>query len=123
MLNQEGIMSLQDVALPIDVPWKLIATSNDMLATHKNVFPNAMWKSSLAVFAYDPDLSDLPETFTDRELSFLKVVCSITSYSPCVKCPPPPANRGEFNEGYQQWQLTCKAIKELEKNTYLAPGR
>src|SRR5262249_37320941 len=87
-------MSLQDLSLPIDIPWKLIATSADMLANSSLVFPNAMWRSSVAVFAYDPDLSDLPEEYSDRELSFLKVVTSITSYSPPIVDPRMLANTG-----------------------------
>lgn len=82
-LYRESVeMSLQDLSLPVDVPWTLIATSRDMLATHSRPMPNAVWRSSVAVFAYDPDLSDLPEVFADRELTFLKVVCSITGFTP-----------------------------------------
>ena len=38
----------------LDIPWGLIATSDDMLATEANRFPKATWKSSVAVFAYAP---------------------------------------------------------------------
>ncbi len=93
-----------------------------MLARHGNIFPNAMWKSSLAVFAYDPDLSDLPEIFADRELTFLKVVCSITSYVPCIKLPPPPQERGEMDVNYNQWLQEVDALKKLEQRTYPCYG-
>jgi hypothetical protein len=122
MLNWEVIMSLQDISLPIDVPWNLIATSNDMLARHGNQFPNAMWKSSLAVFAFNPDLADLPETFVDRELTFLKVVCSITSYSPCVKLPPRPHDPGELNVNLNAWQKQVDELKKLEGTTFPCSG-
>jgi hypothetical protein len=85
-------MALQDLSLPIDIPWRLIATSNDMLASAANPFPFGMWRPSLAIFAYDPDLSDFPDTFSDRELSFLKVVASITSYAP-------PLEKGKTSAG------------------------
>ncbi len=44
-------MSVQDLSLPIDVPWKLLAKSRRMLACATNPFPNARWRSSVAVFA------------------------------------------------------------------------
>ena len=116
-------MSLQDLPLPVDVPWRLIATSNDMLATHANPFPHAMWKSSQAVLAYDPDLTDLPDEFPDRELTFLKVVCSITSYTPpCEPCPPPPqppadvrVDQGQdsgatYDQEFEAWKRADEAV-------------
>src|SRR5260370_19175846 len=122
-------MSLQDLSLPIDIPWKLVATSNDMLATHANRFPNAMWKSSLAIFAYDPDLSDLPDAFSDRELTFLKVVASITSYAPTcadLPAPPDPTTYGEeyaaYTADYAAWQQTVAALKRVEHETYPCSG-
>src|ERR1700739_2595111 len=94
-------MSLQDLSLPIDIPWKLIATRRDMLASATNPFPNARWRSSVAIFAYDPDLSDLPEVFSDRELTFLKVVVSVTSYTPPQ---PDPKQYGENYAGLEAAQ-------------------
>src|SRR5574337_539755 len=91
-------MSLQDLSLPVDVPWKLIATSRDMLASHARPMPNAVWRSSVAVFAYDPDLSDLPEVFTDRELTFLKVVCSITGFTPGHLHEPRKPDGGRYHK-------------------------
>jgi hypothetical protein len=94
-------MSFQDPSFAIDIAWRLIAASSDMLANHANRFPHAMWKPSLAVFAFDPDLPDLPEAFADRELTFLKVGCSITSYTPpCAPYPPPPAQPTVSGEDY-----------------------
>jgi hypothetical protein len=122
-------MSLQDLSLAVDVPWKLIATSNDMLAHRYNVFPNVMWKSSLAVFAYDPDLSDLPDVFKDRALTFLKVVCSITSYAPgCQDLPPYPdiskypENFPAYEAAVADWKQKVAALKELEQTTYPCSG-
>jgi len=100
-------MGLQDISLPVDVPWTLLATSNDMLANHTKRFPHAMWKSSVAVFKYDPDPAALPdaEEYKDRALTFLKVVCSITSYTPpCEECPPPPPFYTVGEDFGAQWQ-------------------
>jgi hypothetical protein len=88
-------MAIMDISLPYDISWELIATSDDMIANHQKRFPHAMWKSSLAVFAYNPDpTTDLPDALlnSNRQITFLKVVCSVTSYvPPCEECPPPPA--------------------------------
>src|SRR5712691_10055926 len=115
-------MSLQDLALPIDVPWKLVATSNDMLAKKGNHFPHAMWRSSLAIFAYDPDLSDLPEVFPDRAITFLKVVCSITSYTPPCKPYPKPPERGQSRDAYETalaaYLKQLATLQEIEDATY-----
>jgi hypothetical protein len=120
-------MSLQDLALPVDPPFNLIATSNDMLAHRNNIFPNSMWKSSLAVFAYDPDLSDLPEVFPDRALTFLKVVCSITSFAPgCQDLPPPPVLVDELYQQYEDdlkaWKEKVAEQKKFEKMTFPCSG-
>src|SRR3989442_568309 len=55
-------MTLPDISLPVDVPWTLLATSNDMLASHTDHIPHAMPRSSLAGFKYDPDTARLPDT-------------------------------------------------------------
>jgi hypothetical protein len=132
-------MGLQDLSLPVDVPWKLIATSTDMLAEPNKQFPNATWKSSMAVFAYDPDLTELPDVFPDRELTFIKVVCSITSYTPsCGDLPPPPTppdikDYGEdyaayeaalqaFYIAYAAWQQQIANIEKICGNTYPCYG-
>ncbi len=44
-------MSVQNLSLPIEVPWKLIAKRRRMLACATNPFPNARWGSSISVFA------------------------------------------------------------------------
>jgi len=120
-------MSLQDLSLPVDVPWKLVATSNDMLAHRNNVFPNAMWRSSLAIFAYDPDLTDLPEVYSGRALTFLKVVCSITSYAPGSQpVPPPPVVQGENYQLYEDelkaWRQKVALQKEFGQMTLPCSG-
>jgi len=116
-------MSLQDFVFPADIPWGLIATSRkDMLADRNTAFPNAMWKSSLAVFAYDPDLTDLPEVFTDRALTFLKVVCSVTSYTPAsTPLPPPPdpkdfgGNQQAYKDALAAWKKAVAQIQQTEQ--------
>jgi hypothetical protein len=107
-------MSLQDLSLPVDVPWRLIATSPDMLATKKSPFPHAMWRSSIAVFAYQPDLSDLADEFPDRQLTFLKVACSITSYTPpCVPFPTAViADKRKLIDELTKWETALAQLRD-----------
>jgi hypothetical protein len=69
--------------LPVNVPWKLIAASPDMMdATFGNKrFPFA-WRSSLAIHAYEPKAEDLPDGLCDERITYLKVTCTITGYQP-----------------------------------------
>lgn len=125
-------MSLQDISLPVDIPWKLVATSYDMIANHQKRFPHAMWKSSMAIFSYDPDpTTDLPEELAlqHRALTYLKVVCSITSYvPPCEDCPPPPTpvttieDYGEDQANHAAWEAQCKLVSEAEHKPYACSG-
>ena len=76
-------MPAQLMNLPIDIPWKLIAASSDMLDTNfcNKQFPFA-WRSSMAISAYEPKPEDLPEELCDERLTYFKVTCSITGYQP-----------------------------------------
>jgi hypothetical protein len=70
-------MAYQDLALPVDIPWKRLAASSDMMDTQigDRRFP-PKWRSSISIFYHEP--TDLPETYCDRKVTYLKVVCSIT---------------------------------------------
>ncbi len=111
-------MALVDMSYPSSMVWTLLSTSDDMLATHADQFPHAMWRSSLAVFAFDPDPADYPEDaeeFKNRQLTFLKVVASITSYTPpCDGCPPQP-KRKIFLEDYGDYQAEDDAWKKADE--------
>jgi hypothetical protein len=77
-------MALNLLSLPSDIPWKRLAISDDMYAVSPDLLP-AKWRSSVAVYSYDPtpdpaELDDRGETTT-----FLKVVVTITGYAPGVR--------------------------------------
>ena len=67
------------MSFPVDVPWKRLCVSGDMIDTrvcdHK--FPNR-WKSSITVFSYQP--SEEYQTIERMTVSFLKVTCTITGF-------------------------------------------
>ncbi len=71
------------LSLPVDVPWKLISASPDMMdVTYcDKTFPFE-WRSSMAIFAYEPPLDQLPEGLCDTRVTMLKITTSITGYEP-----------------------------------------
>lgn len=69
---------------PTAVPWRLIDASTDMMNSVfcNDTTPNP-FRSSLALFAYEPPIADIPVAIScDRKILFLKVSCSITGYQP-----------------------------------------
>ncbi len=69
--------------LPINVPWKLVAASPDMMDTKycNKQFPYA-WRSSLAIYTYELSESELPKEYSDHHITYIKLACSITGYQP-----------------------------------------
>jgi len=72
-------MSITAVNLPINIPWTQVATSVDMIDMRHNhgAFPEP-WRSSLAIYAYEPSPEELDPALCNRQITFLKVTCSIT---------------------------------------------
>ncbi|QMU56743.1 MAG: PASTA domain-containing protein [Boseongicola sp.] len=65
------------MSMPVDIPWRRIATSNDMIDTGfgDRKFP-ARWRPSITVFCYEPPKEE--QQLDDRIITFLKVSCTIT---------------------------------------------
>ena len=76
-------MATQLLNLPINIPWKQVAVSPDMMDTNfgNKRFPFA-WRSSLAISAYEPKPEELPEELCKERITYLKITCSITGYQP-----------------------------------------
>jgi hypothetical protein len=74
--------------LPVDIPWKLLDVSRDMMdPTFCNKKSPPPFRSSIAVFGYEPSLDELPEEMSmcgDR-ITYLKITCSITGYQPALE--------------------------------------
>jgi hypothetical protein len=68
-------------SLPVDIPWKRIAINEDMYATDWNWFPQK-WRSSMAVYAHEPEPDPAAPEDPDERTTFLKVVVSLTGYQP-----------------------------------------
>ena len=68
------------MSLPIDIPWKRLAVSEDMIDTTPSgqiSFPKP-WRSSMSIFYYEP--TDLPPEYCNRTITYLKVVCTLANY-------------------------------------------
>jgi hypothetical protein len=88
-------MSTFSLDLPVDVPWKIIAASPDMMDTTvcNKKFPFA-WRSSLAISVFEPKIEDLPDRLCDQRLTLMKITCSITGYQP---------SKTETTQGYVEF--------------------
>src|SRR5262249_22199730 len=74
-------MATQLLNLPVNIPWKLIAVSQDMMDTQfcDKVFPFE-WQSSSAISVFEPKKEDLQENLCDDMITYIKVTCTITGY-------------------------------------------
>ncbi|MFQ6041403.1 MAG: hypothetical protein ACE5PV_11155, partial [Candidatus Poribacteria bacterium] len=72
--------SASNLRLPTEIPWKWLATSQDMMDTSfgDRTFP-LKWRTSLSMFYYQPEIDD-EDLYPDSNIVYLKVVCSITGY-------------------------------------------
>ncbi|MBI4184963.1 MAG: PASTA domain-containing protein [Proteobacteria bacterium] len=72
-------MALNTLSLPVDIPWKRICVSPDMVerTVCDRRFPYR-WRSSLAVFSYEPPEED--QTYEDMLVTYLKVTATITGF-------------------------------------------
>jgi hypothetical protein len=72
-------MTTQSLNIPINIPWKLVAASQDMMDTQfNNVRYPPPWRSSFAIYAYEVPVADVDPSLCDQRITFLKVTCSIT---------------------------------------------
>jgi hypothetical protein len=68
-----------NTALPTNIPWRRLATSQDMMdrSAADRRLP-LKWKTSLSLFYYKPVVEG--DIYPDSNILYLKVVCSITGY-------------------------------------------
>jgi len=72
--------------LPVDIPWTLIDSSADMMdPTFCNKKSPSPFKSSLAIYAFEPKPEELPEELCGRRITYLKVSCTITGFQPSAE--------------------------------------
>src|SRR6516165_5208864 len=66
------------LSLPIDVPWKRLAFSDDMYLRQID-WNLPLWRSSVAVFYYEPEPD--PNDNTGEVTTFLKVIATVTGFT------------------------------------------
>lgn len=74
--------------LPVDIPWTLVNCSSDMMDVNfcdKQMPPP--FRSSIALYTYDPKEEDIPEEYSGcgKHITYLKVSCTITGYQPTAE--------------------------------------
>lgn len=74
-------MAINTLSLPVDIPWKRLCVSEDMIDRKvcDREFP-FRWRSSVTVFSYQPP--DDQQTYEGQIVTYLKVACTITGYQP-----------------------------------------
>lgn len=75
-------MALNLLALPVDIPWQLIATSEDMYAISADDPLPSKWRSSVGVYSYEPVPDPDQPADPNETTTYLKVVASVTGYQP-----------------------------------------
>ena len=73
------------LSLPVDIPWRRLATSEDMFALDPSVDLPVKWRSSLAIFYFapQPDPNQDPDLANPDELvTFVKIVATVTGFQP-----------------------------------------
>jgi hypothetical protein len=110
-------MTTQLLNLPINIPWKQVAVSPDMMDTRfgNKRFPFA-WRSSLAIAAYEPRTEELPPELCDERITYLKITCSITGYQPSEQ--ETKAGLASFSDLPEEER--ARILRVLEEESYFA---
>ena len=67
-------MPTQVLNLPVNIPWKLIAVSPDMMdVTFCNKRFPFEWRSSLAISVFEPKAEDLPADLCEGIITYVKI--------------------------------------------------
>lgn len=85
-------MTVNSLRLPLEIPWKLIGASADMMDTRfcNKQYPYR-WRSSLAMYLYEPPPEEQDERLCGQRIAFVKVAATVAGYQP---------NDAEVEEAY-----------------------
>ena len=89
-------MAINTLSLPVDIPWRRLAVSEDMYAPSIDAPLPAKWHSSLAVFVFEPP-PDPTLSNPDEITTFLKIVASVSGFQPQGEEIDTAALTGSFN--------------------------
>lgn len=100
---------INSLSLPVDIAWKPLAISRDMYARSFEKDLPVKWRSSLAVYYYEPPVDpENPES--DEITTYLKVVASITGF----QHQGIEIDRDVFPEGSVGDMISYKAVANYE---------
>src|SRR5262245_11424231 len=73
------VMGYNELSIPVDIPWKRLGVSGDMVDPRYGDlrFPKK-WDSSIAVFYHEP--AEVDPAYCHRKITYLKIVCTITNF-------------------------------------------
>jgi hypothetical protein len=67
------------INIPVNVPWKIIASTRNMRDTEFcNKRSPYVWRSLLSISAYESPLDVLPQGICNESITYLKQTCNIT---------------------------------------------
>jgi len=76
-------MTLEALAMPLDIPWRRLAYSADMVDRRfELVGLPPRWRSSIAVFGHVVPIEDTEDRYPDTRIVYLRLTCSLTGWSP-----------------------------------------
>ena len=109
---------IQGLSLPVDIPWKRLCASTDMMdkVVCDRKFPYR-WRSSIATFYYEPPADQ--QTVTDMIVAYLKVSCSITGYQSDHK--EIGVDKRSLNSSWNSWG-PIDVLNELEETYFPCYG-
>jgi hypothetical protein len=97
----ERTMTLEALAMPLDIPWRRLAYSADMIdRDFDNPSLPPRWRSSVAVFGHAVPMVETEDRYPDARIVYLRLTISITGWSPRLALQP----RIRLDEEGQTWR-------------------
>ncbi len=76
-------MAATQLNLPVDIPWRRLAFSTDMIDTNfGDLDLPPKWRSSLTAFFHLVPVEDTAENYPEGRLIYLRLSCSVTGFNP-----------------------------------------
>lgn len=99
------------MSLPIDIPWKRLGTSKDMMDNKPDRRYPIKWRSSLSIFYYEPPAEE--QKLDDRIITYIKVSCTITGFQKLAEGPEVSMLPKDLLEPWKQvpWHNYYKSVR------------
>jgi hypothetical protein len=78
-------MTLEALAMPLDIPWRRLAYSADMMdRDFAQLALPPRWRSSVAVFGHVVPVEETEDRYPDARIVYLRVTMSLTGWAPAT---------------------------------------